>query len=955
MKEKEKRRAGKTEKTGKKEKERGVTFEKKLVFSGKRRASQGLLSYGIGMLCFCVFIMAVIACAVDGFSMEYDKKLLYGVVLLSGILFYTGFSMKKGGEFVVGVYLLFYMAVSFWQKERLTNGLAILLNHVLELAASYYHFSFTKYQVSDSMSMQVDLSCFLLFVFAFFIGILAYLLVNQLAFPVVLFLSLLLVLSPEMVGLIPATVPFIVYTILTISYAGSYGGFWRKKAENRRKRADLYWKVRLLQVAVGMVAAGIFLSLFSVKSYEAATQDKTLKVALQDFIDRQYNNIVRAKLDTGTVSGGINCGELGGVASLEYTDEDRLEVTTAADLDTNLYLRGYVGSSYEGKQWSALEGDALADRKRIEKQSGISVEDYGTASAVSLLKMEHFFAENEDFPSFYSPWRKYVKNGYFDELDAEFLGEPYASGNVISELQQVQKAHPTANILKQVQVKNLSETVSTIFAPYGIVGNLWESGRLSYDKVSDVGQYSFPVMAYSLQEHTAAATISNGLLECFAEENGEGMQGVQTRTDPRTVWRAVKKLVKLADEEFGIDVLSYEPGTYENVSIEALCEQNGVEAFGNGDADLFFCTLRNSYRMYLMQQDYEQFAQKAYTEVPENLQETLDTVLAEAKLQGEEDVLDIAARIQAYLYQNTEYSLTPGVTPEEEDFVEYFLATSRKGFCVHYASAATLLFRRMGIPARYVEGYLLNPDMVSYVFTDTNEKAYTISDRYAHAWVEIYLSGYGWVPVEVTKGYMALSDSQLERLDAIDNEKTTNKNLQTQAPQVVTPSPAIKSTPLTGATASPESAGKQKMPPIFHVVWIGIRVLAGGLLVVLALFARRKWRDVRDAWQEKQADPDVRVALYYKKLEHLLRVWKVLKKTQSFQNALQEESVEVAQIPSEEWTNLLKILNRHAFSRQGATAQDAADVCALYHLTKKHFLEGKSFLAKWYYRYIVIV
>lgn len=67
--------------------------------------------------------------------------------------------------------------------------------------------------------------------------------------------------------------------------------------------------------------------------------------------------------------------------------------------------------------------------------------------------------------------------------------------------------------------------------------------------------------------------------------------------------------------------------------------------------------------------------------------------------------LNTASLIAQLLERNTTYSLRTPRTPSDQDFVSYFLGESRLGYCVHYASAATLLLRLQGIPARYVSGY----------------------------------------------------------------------------------------------------------------------------------------------------------------------------------------------------------------------------------------------------------
>ena len=64
----------------------------------------------------------------------------------------------------------------------------------------------------------------------------------------------------------------------------------------------------------------------------------------------------------------------------------------------------------------------------------------------------------------------------------------------------------------------------------------------------------------------------------------------------------------------------------------------------------------------------------------------------------------IRKKICEALWELAVYDTEPGATPAGKDFVEYFLFENRKGFCVHFASAGTLLFRLAGKEARYAEG-----------------------------------------------------------------------------------------------------------------------------------------------------------------------------------------------------------------------------------------------------------
>lgn len=147
---------------------------------------------------------------------------------------------------------------------------------------------------------------------------------------------------------------------------------------------------------------------------------------------------------------------------------------------------------------------------------------------------------------------------------------------------------------------------------------------------------------------------------------------------------------------------------------------------------------------------YQRSNEKYNIEVPRNLQ----TVFAKLQIPGMREATSDHEKIEAiiqYLDSVTEYTLMPGSTPDDVDFVEYFLETNKKGYCVHYATTATMLFRYYGIPARYVEGYRIGS--ADFVGNTAEVKDFT-----AHAWVEVADLHYGWIPVEVTPASSANGD-----------------------------------------------------------------------------------------------------------------------------------------------------------------------------------------------------
>lgn len=104
-----------------------------------------------------------------------------------------------------------------------------------------------------------------------------------------------------------------------------------------------------------------------------------------------------------------------------------------------------------------------------------------------------------------------------------------------------------------------------------------------------------------------------------------------------------------------------------------------------------------------------------------------------------------ATALCAFLQQNYTYSLDTPFYPEGVDTVDYFLFQSRLGYCEQFASALCVLARSIGLPSRYVTGYLpgsYNP------FTGF----YEIRANDAHAWAEIYIPKAGWVIFDAVPG-----------------------------------------------------------------------------------------------------------------------------------------------------------------------------------------------------------
>ena len=135
---------------------------------------------------------------------------------------------------------------------------------------------------------------------------------------------------------------------------------------------------------------------------------------------------------------------------------------------------------------------------------------------------------------------------------------------------------------------------------------------------------------------------------------------------------------------------------------------------------------------------YRSYATTEYTALPEGTKANVLQLIQQAGLRA--DSPDIIAEVASYVRSCASYDLDTQPYPTE-DYAVYFLQNAETGYCVHYATAAAVIYRALGIPARVTDGFLFRAQAGEVVdVLQANE----------HAWAEVYLDGLGWIPVEVT-------------------------------------------------------------------------------------------------------------------------------------------------------------------------------------------------------------
>ena len=152
---------------------------------------------------------------------------------------------------------------------------------------------------------------------------------------------------------------------------------------------------------------------------------------------------------------------------------------------------------------------------------------------------------------------------------------------------------------------------------------------------------------------------------------------------------------------------------------------------------------------YSSQEDkYAQFVKQKYLVISNKLKNTLRELAQENGLDAKSQTIisDVASYIQNAAYYDISYANKS--YPDDKDMVTYFLIEHKRGVCRHFAAAATMMYRALGIPARYVTGYKVDVTAGEWlIYGDEPEEQ-------GHAWVEVYLEDYGWVAIEVTGGNM---------------------------------------------------------------------------------------------------------------------------------------------------------------------------------------------------------
>ncbi|WP_199617436.1 transglutaminase TgpA family protein [Paenibacillus alkalitolerans] len=197
--------------------------------------------------------------------------------------------------------------------------------------------------------------------------------------------------------------------------------------------------------------------------------------------------------------------------------------------------------------------------------------------------------------------------------------------------------------------------------------------------------------------------------------------------------------------------------------------------------------------------------------------------LARMVTQEAETPYDKAKAIKMYLSTTFPYTNVPDVSKgRSADFVDRFLFEIQEGYCDYYSTAMVVMARSIGLPARWVKGYVPGQSDLEFIYEQylpgeevdiDGPGTYTVRNSDAHSWVEVYFDGYGWIPFEPTAGFsLPIVQTENETEIALPDDLTEAAGTLQSEP-----------TEGTGFPAGPAAAAAAGLLAVL-AVWMGFRL-----------------------------------------------------------------------------------------------------------------------------------
>lgn len=228
----------------------------------------------------------------------------------------------------------------------------------------------------------------------------------------------------------------------------------------------------------------------------------------------------------------------------------------------------------------------------------------------------------------------------------------------------------------------------------------------------------------------------------------------------------------------------------------------------------------------------------AWLDLPESTRRWAENLVRRILAEKTADQTDVGA-IADFIRNSARYDLnTPKMPGDETDFARWFLEESDTGYCVHFATAAVVLLRAAGVPARYVTGYVA--DCVA-------DQTVEVPERNAHAWAEYYSTAKrAWVILETTPADLTAPQETVSlpsESPATEQTRQPDESLPSQTAPIRQPETPDQTTPVASGTTHRETPRWLK-----HMLWwvLGLCALLGQ--------GRLRYRVAENRWNRGKAN-----------------------------------------------------------------------------------------------------
>lgn len=365
---------------------------------------------------------------------------------------------------------------------------------------------------------------------------------------------------------------------------------------------------------------------------------------------------------------------------------------------------------------------------------------------------------------------------------------------------------------------------------------------------------------------------------------------------------------------------------------------------------------------YSVNDDFDEYTGYVYSaycnyENSEGLEEVYRRFVKGTVLESDADVYQKLIYIKELLEKNASYTLTPGRTPGNEDFVNYFLLDNHKGYCMHFATAGVILARMSGIPARYCDGYVLHADD----FNSRNRREdgsyeIEIEDNRGHAWAEIYIENLGWIPFEFTGSGPALDEEETTQTAHTTTISTSEKK-QTSKSKVSGISEFSRSTRRSHSVKNTESVSlsqsidkKEFSLPFYVKLMLAVIIL---LITVVAVIALRHILTIKKKQNNlNHSDKITVVTSAYSYLLEILSFCNVSRENMQYLEFAEYAQSKVPEIIDDNFKEITQIVLKAQLSSNALSDNEVNNVVHYYNEIYSRVYNKSGLIRKIYIKFI---